>query len=131
MKTLIVEDEFVSRLLLQEILKKYGPIHIAANGREAVEATRAALEAHDQYDLICLDVMMPEMDGYEALKQIRGLEEERGILSSAGSKISMTTALHEVKNVVEAFRGLCDAFLFKPIDKLKLLERLRTFRLIG
>ena len=68
MKTLIVEDDFTSRLLLQEILKRYGAVHIAVNGREAVDAVRAAAESDESYDLICLDIMMPEMDGYQALK---------------------------------------------------------------
>ena len=44
MKALIVEDDFTSRLLLQELLKPYGATHIAVNGREAVEAVRIAVE---------------------------------------------------------------------------------------
>ena len=66
MKTLIVEDDFTSRLLLQEILKRFGEIHIAVNGKEAVAAVRSAMDAGVPYDLICLDMMMPEMDGREA-----------------------------------------------------------------
>jgi CheY-like chemotaxis protein len=73
MKTLIVEDDFTSRLLLQEFLKSYGPTHVAVNGREAVDAVRAALEAGERYSLICLDIMMPLVDGHEALRQIRSL----------------------------------------------------------
>ena len=77
MKSLIVEDDFTSRLLLQEYLKVYGIPHIAVNGREAVEAVRLALEARDHYNLICLDIMMPEMDGQQALREIRALEEAK------------------------------------------------------
>ena len=130
MKTLIVEDDFTSRLLLQEILKRYGPVHIAVNGTEAVAAAKAALDSGESYDLICLDIMLPEMDGYEALKKIRSDEEARGINSSHGCKVIMTTALDQVKNVVQAFKSLCDAYLFKPIEKGKLLDHLRTFKLI-
>ena len=131
MKTLIVEDDFTSRLILQEILKNYGPVHIAVNGREAVEAVRAAYEAGYPYDLICMDIMMPEMDGQEALTQIRAHEESRGILSSNGAKIFMTTALEQPSDVVQAFKGLCDAYIVKPIVKARLLEELRRFKLIG
>ena len=130
MKTLIVEDDFTSRLLLQEILKYHGPLHIAVNGKEAVTAVAAALESGTPYDLVCLDIMMPEMDGQEALRQIRALEEAKGILSSKGAKIVMTTALSEPKEVIAAFSSLCDAYVVKPIDKAKLLDELRKLKLI-
>jgi two-component system, chemotaxis family, chemotaxis protein CheY len=129
MKTLIVEDDFTSRLLLQELLKSYGPSHIAVNGNEAVDAVRVALEAGDPYDLICLDIMMPEMDGQTALKEIRALEEEHGVLSAQGAKIVMTTALDDPANVMHAFYELCDAYIFKPIMKAKLLNELQKMGL--
>jgi two-component system chemotaxis response regulator CheY len=130
MNTLIVEDDFTSRLLLQELLKRYGPAHIAVNGKEAVQAVRLALEAGAPYALICLDIMMPEMDGREALKHIRALEATQGILSTHGAKIVMTTALSDMKNVCGAYAGLCDAYLTKPIEKLKLEGELRKLGLI-
>ena len=131
MKTLIVEDDFTSRLLLQELLKGYGPTHIAVNGKEAVEAARTALDAGDPYELICLDIMMPEMDGQQALLEIRGLEEARGINSSKGAKIMMTTALNDLKNVSAAYASLCDAYLTKPIQKAKLIGELRNLKVIS
>ena len=130
MKTLIVEDDFTSRLLLQELLKSYGPSHIAVNGKEAVEAVQVALETGKPYDLICLDIMMPEMDGQEALRLIREQEESRGILSSRGAKIVMTTALDDPRNVMVAYISLCDAYLTKPIKRAALIEKLRELGLI-
>ena len=119
MKTLIVEDDFTSRLLMQEFLKSFGSSHIAVNGREAVEAVRLAIEAGEPYDLICLDIMMPEMDGLQALKEIRGMEAAGGIGPSQGARIVMTTALADVKNLSTAYSNLCDAYLTKPIEKAK------------
>jgi len=130
MKTLIVEDDFTSRLLMQELLKSYGPAHIAVNGKEAVEAVRLALEADEPYDLICLDIMMPEMDGQQALKEIRGMEEAKGIIP-AHTKIVMTTALGDPKNVWAAHRGKSDGYLLKPVNRAKLLEELRRLKLIA
>ena len=130
MRTLIVEDDFTSRLLLQSFLAGYGECHIAVNGKEAIEAFRRAANSGANYDLICMDIMMPEMDGQTALKQIRTIEEERGVNAEHGAKVIMTTALDDIKNVVEAFKGLCDAYLFKPIDTAKLLGHLRALELI-
>jgi two-component system chemotaxis response regulator CheY len=130
MKTLVVDDDFVCRLLLQEILKKYGQCHIAVNGRETVAAVRMALEAGEPYDLICLDIMMPEMDGQQALKEIRVLEESRGIISPRWAKIVMTTALSDSASIRAAMREQCNYFLVKPIRKDKLIEALYSLELI-
>ncbi len=130
MKTLIVEDDFTSRLLLQEIMKAYGPVHIAVNGKEAVAAVKMALDAQEPYHLICLDIMMPVMDGQAALKQIREMETAQAIFSSDGAKIVMTTALNDLKNIGSAFNSLCDAYLTKPVRKDKLLEELRKLKLV-
>ncbi len=130
MKTLVVEDEFASRLVLEELLRGYGPCHVAVNGKEAVHAFRKALEADEPYDLVCLDIMMPEMDGHQALKEIRSLEEARGILSSSGARILMTTALDDPRNVVDAFKSLCDSYLVKPIKLNKLVAELKKMGLI-
>jgi len=130
MKTLIVEDDFTSRLLLQELLKKYSTTHIAVNGKEAFEAFRIALETGEPYDLICLDIMMPEMDGLEALGQFRKLEEGTGMKPSEWAKILMTTALSDVRNVMNSYRNLCNGYLTKPIAKAKFVEELRKLELI-
>jgi two-component system, chemotaxis family, chemotaxis protein CheY len=130
MRTLIVEDDFSSRLLLQKFLEPYGECHIAVNGREAVDAFRLAQRNGPLYDLICLDIMMPEMDGQNVLKEIRALEKDAGIPEGDGVKILMTTSLKDGKNVMTAFREFCDAYLVKPVDRAKLLESLHKFRLI-
>lgn len=130
MRTLIVEDDFTSRLLLQSFLSQYGECHIAVDGKEAVAAFQTAQRGGQTYDLICMDIMMPEMDGQTALREIRALEEAGGTLANAGAKIIMTTALDDAKNVVQAFNKLCDAYLFKPIDTGKLLGHMKDLRLI-
>ena len=130
MKTLIVEDDFTCRLLLQEIMKPFGPTHIAVNGKEALAAVGAALDANEPYDLVCMDIMMPEMDGQQCLAEIRAIEKSRGIVMSAGVKIIMTTAVGDMKNVMGAFGNMCDAYLLKPVHKEALLAELRNLQLI-
>jgi len=130
LRALLVEDDFTSRLLMQTFLARYGDCHIAVNGCEAVEAYRLALEQRRRYDLICMDIMMPEMDGREAVRQIRAMEEAQGILSTYGAKIIMTTALGQVKEVIRCFRELCDAYLVKPIDLGQLLAHMKSCKLV-
>jgi len=131
MNTLIVEDDYTSRLLLQEILSSYGPVQTAVNGQEAIEAVRVSLETAQPYNLICMDIMMPGMDGHQALKKIRALEESKGILSTRGTKIIMTTALNDLQNKISAFSGLCDDYLVKPIDRQRLLGVIRDMNLVA
>ena len=130
MKALIVEDSFTTRLILQTFLAKYGDCHVAVNGKEAVEAFRLALEANQPYDLICMDVVMPEMDGHEAVKMIRALEKSRGVLPDARVKIIMTTGLSDRLNVIMSAREQCDAYLVKPLDTSRLLIYLESFGLL-
>jgi two-component system chemotaxis response regulator CheY len=131
MKTLIVEDDFTSRLLMQELLKGFGMVKVAVDGQEGVEAVRLALKNGEPFNLICLDIMMPELDGQQTLRVIREMEEDKGILSSDGAKIIMTTALDDMKNKISAFSGLCDGYLSKPIHKEQLLKELRKLELIS
>jgi CheY-like chemotaxis protein len=77
-----------------------------------------------------MDILMPEMDGPAAVKEIRVREEAAGKLSSNSVKIIMTTAAADMENIRRSFSSLCDAYLFKPIDTGKLLGHMRDFHLV-
>lgn len=131
MKTLIVEDDFISRRILRELLNSYGDIEIAVDGEEAVTAFRLAHDAKAPYELICMDIMMPKMDGREALRQIRQLEKELEVPPNFEVKIIMTTALDDPKTVFDSFyQDGATAYLVKPISKQKLIRELRALGLI-
>jgi CheY-like chemotaxis protein/HPt (histidine-containing phosphotransfer) domain-containing protein len=130
LRMLLAEDDFACRLLLQTFLSRYGECHVAVTGKEAVEAFRSAYERGQTYDLICMDIMMPEMDGREAVRQIRAVEESWGILSTAGATIIMVTALDEMKEVFHCFQELCDAYVIKPVDLDELLGHMRSYNLV-
>lgn len=130
MKILIAEDDFASRKLMLRFLSKYGECDVTVDGMEAVDAFTMALDADEGYDLVCLDIMMPELDGYQALKQIREYEKEKGISEEDGAKIIMTTALNEGRNVTKAFELGCVAYAGKPIDQDKFENVLRKLNLI-
>jgi len=127
MKILIVEDDFISRKLLKEILKSYGQCDIAVDGEEALTAFSMALEENSPYDLICMDIMMPKMDGQEALKRIRMAEQVSGMQGRREVPVVMVTALDDPKSVVNAFfHGTVSGYIVKPIHKDKVLEKLRS-----
>ncbi len=131
MRILIVEDEYISRVLLSETLSVYGTCQVAINGEEAVEMMKRSFETKERFDLVCLDIMMPEMDGQEVLCRIREMEKERHIQAIEATKVIMTTALDDSKNIMQAFaKGHCEAYLTKPLNREKLLQHLRDLRLI-
>ncbi len=117
MKILLAEDDFVTRKFMTSFLSKYGECDVTVDGMEAVDAFMMALEEGEPYDLVCLDIMMPVMDGYQALLGIRSLEKERHIPEEKAVKIIMTTALNDEKNVKKAFELGCTIYSGKPIDK--------------
>jgi two-component system chemotaxis response regulator CheY len=130
MKILLAEDDFVTRKFMTGFLSKYGECDVTVDGMEAVDAFMMALEDDDPYDLVCLDIMMPVMDGYQALVGIRNLEKERNIPKEKEAKIIMTTALNEEKNVKMAFDLGCTVYSGKPIDKDRFEQVLKKFGLI-
>lgn len=130
MRILIAEDDFASRKVILKFLSVYGECDVTVDGMEAVDAFMMALEEDNPYDLICLDVMMPVMDGYQALKSIREIEKEHGIAEEDMSKIIMTTALNEEKNIKKAFELGCTVYCAKPIDMAQLKNTLEMLELI-
>lgn len=132
MRTLIVEDDFVARSILKNSLSPYSDCDIAVDGEEALQAFNLAWEENKPYDLICLDIMMPKMDGQAALKKIREHEDLLSIHKSKVVKVIMITALSDPKNVVEAYhRGGAASYLVKPIDRSKLIQEIKNFGLIS
>ena len=130
MKILLAEDDYVTRKAMDSFLSKYGECDVTVDGMEAVDAFMLALEEGEPYDLVCLDIMMPVMDGYQALMGIRNLEKERQIPEEKAAKIIMTTALNEEKNVKMAFELGCTVYSGKPIDQARFEQALKKLGLI-
>jgi two-component system chemotaxis response regulator CheY len=127
MKILIVEDDFMVRQVLRDILEEYGTVDIAVNGEEAVQAFRVAWRKDEPYDLLCMDIMMPIMDGNEALIKIRDIELSIGIIGSNEVKVIMISALDDAKTVVKAYsKGGATSYIVKPIEKDRLINEMRA-----
>ena len=130
LRTLIVEDDFVSRKILQALLAPFGPSDVAVNGHEALDAFKLAVRSSEPYHLICLDIAMPGLDGHQVLAEIRSQEENLGIQGLDRVRVIMTTGSSDPKDVRTAFRSECDAYLVKPIQKPKLMEHLKELGML-
>lgn len=118
---LILEDDPVSGKLMQKYLDPYGDCTLVVDGRDAIETFEQAVIAGQIYQLLLLDIMVPEIHGKDVLKRIRELEEQYGVPKGRRSRVIMTTALSDTSNVVESFKSKCDSYLVKPIDRNKLI----------
>ncbi|OFX18717.1 MAG: hypothetical protein A2V77_01205 [Anaeromyxobacter sp. RBG_16_69_14] len=124
--TLIAEDELTSRKVLNAFLAPLGTCDIATNGREAVETFAAAMKRATPYDLVCLDITMPDMDGHAVLGAIREIERASGLGEANRAKVIMTSASGDRESIADAFRSKCDAYIIKPIGKSALMWKLSS-----
>ena len=130
MRVLIAEDDMASRKFLYKFLSAYGDCDVTVDGMEAIDAFLLAWDEGSPYDLICLDIMMPKVDGLKALKTIRDLEQHKGIEEAQRVKIIMTTALNDPQTVGNSFQDGCQGYAAKPIDTVKFLEVVKKLGLI-
>ncbi|MBF0177226.1 MAG: response regulator [Magnetococcales bacterium] len=132
MKILIVDDELNNRLLLKKLLTGVGQCDMVSSGQDALVLFEHALGENTPYDLICMDIMMPGIDGLECIRRMRELEKETEVPPSSESIILMVSALDSPQTVVEAFRkGGCTDYLTKPISRDKLFSKLLEYDLIS
>jgi two-component system chemotaxis response regulator CheY len=113
------------------LLSRFGECNVAGNGKEAVLCVEKALSEGKPYDVMFLDIIMPVLDGQEALLQIRRVEREYGIKEFNFLKVIMVTAIIDFENITQAFEdGHCEAYLAKPFKEEELLEHLYELELI-
>ena len=128
MKILIVEDSYVARSLLHELLQQYGTVDVTSNGQDAIEQLKNGWREQQPYDLLFLDIMMPQINGHQVLNYLRREEKKQ---AQQVSRVVMTSALNDSKNVLECFREGADCYLTKPIKPSKvkqILEDLGIFQ---
>ena len=130
MRILLVEDDEVSRQILMKVLRRHGEIAEAADGQAGFEAFQEAFKKGDPFKLICLDIMMPKLDGQAVLKGIRDTENSAGVPEDGRARVIMTTAFGNKENIMQALPH-CDAYLTKPIDQSSLLFYLKKFGFFG
>ncbi len=130
MKTLIVDNDLTSCNTMSDFLIPYGRCDIAVNGNEGLQCFNLAMEENKPYDLICIEILMSDVDGMTAIEKIRRMEMAAGIKAAAESKVIIMSALDDPKTVMSCFKNGATTYLVKPIGYKHLLEQLHTLKLI-
>lgn len=113
LKVLVVDDSPVESLFLSVFLEEIAETDFANNGMDAVEMAQKAISGGTPYDLICLDIVMPGMNGQQTLKMIREVEEREG---AKPAKVFMITSCDSPDQMIEAISaGACDDYIVKPV----------------
>ena len=128
MKILVVDDELVSRKKMQKIMVNLGECEMVEGGRDAMTAFTKALEAGVPFDLITLDIAMPDMDGAEALFEIREIENQENIPREKQVKILMVTSHSDRDNIITCIQAGCDDYIVKPFDKETVIKKLEKMQ---
>ncbi|HLI99454.1 MAG TPA: response regulator, partial [Bradyrhizobium sp.] len=122
LSVLVAEDNEINALLMRSLLTRLGhQAVLTTNGEEALESWLAATSAGTPYDLVLMDIQMPELDGIETTKRIRTHEAAQ---SSRRTPILALTANTLVEDRYACFAAGMDGFLVKPLDREKLMEAL-------
>ena len=120
---LIAEDDEKSAQHLKTTLNRLAKCQIVKNGQEAILTHQTFLEKNHPFDFILLDVTMPLLDGFEALKVIRAKEESKGGTSFKPAHIIMTTAYRD--SLMERYNMGWDEYITKPVDPQRLIQKMK------
>ena len=124
MRILIAEDDFSSRSILLRMLSDLGECEIAMDGEETYKAYQENFGTSKAYNLLCLDIVMPKIDGQQVLNKIRTFEKEKRVDPNSSLKVIMTTALSDSETVIDSFKNGCEGYIVKPISKKQLLSEI-------
>ena len=131
MRILIAEDDRMSRTFLSRFLSEYGDVDVATDGMEALDLLMDAARKNMNYDLLCLDIMMPKVSGIQVLKVVRTMEKQHGVPQEDHLPVIMMTALTDMDYVDQAFDLGCDAYASKPLEIGKVEGLMRDLGLIA
>jgi two-component system chemotaxis response regulator CheY len=125
-RILVVDDDPTMLELLETILAPLGTVEVATDGIDGIARFRSACECRRPFDLVCLDLRMPGMDGHRTLSALRRMERSHlGAVSRAGAQILMLTAVSDRTSVQRAVSAGCDGYLVKPFSADEVMRKLQ------
>lgn len=126
-RILIVDDSASIRESFTDILSPLATCEVATNGQEAVDLVKRTLNKGDTFDLVLMDIIMPEKDGLTAAKEIRAFESSRGSTEADRLTIVIVTTIKEPSRILIAqYDCGADAYITKPFTRETVLQTLRN-----
>lgn len=123
MKMLIVDDEMAALTKMKTLLSAYGECTMVINGQHALQQCAKAIQSETPFDLITIDIELPEMNGIDLLAAINKLETSSNV---PASKKLMVTASGTKDNLLKATIKGCDGFIVKPVKRDTLSEKMTS-----
>ncbi|MGE5790582.1 MAG: response regulator [Syntrophaceae bacterium] len=130
LRILVLEDDASTCRLMQIFLDQIGECRIVSGGRTALDSFQSALDQGKPFDLLLLDIMVPEINGIDVLKKVRMIERSRGIHDRNRAKVIITSSLSDARNMEQARSAESDGYLVKPVNRAKLFSTIRTMGLL-
>ncbi len=115
MKILVVDDDYVSQTKLKALLSAFGDCDAVSDGEAALVEFEMAHNEAEPYDLVTVDINLPEMQGQEVVQRIRQWEDKNRTPSVKRTKVIMITMMDDKKNIFSSFEKGCEWYLVKPI----------------
>lgn len=130
LKALVVDDDIVCRDRLKMLLQDFFDCTFACNGKEGLIIYEKSLKDNEPFELITLDINMPEMNGHQTLKAVRELEKNQNIMGLDGTKVIVTTSESGSNHVFKSFKEGCEAYVLKSNMGEKLLDEIAKLGLL-
>lgn len=125
MKFLVVDDDPISRKVVEKIVSGLGNYDSVGTGGAALDAFDEAWKMGLPFDVIFLDISMPDMSGIDVLKTIRHFENEKKLMKDLKAKILMMTASSDKETVIACLESGCNNYIVKPVNKTTVAGKLK------
>ncbi len=130
MKALVIDDVKQNCRVMQALLARYGTCDTAATGREGVASFHNAWKKVSPYELIILDIMLPDMDGLKVLEVVRKMEGAMNVAAEQRAHVLIVSSMDPSDHIMKARELGFDAWITKPIFHKELVEALRRCGLV-
>jgi two-component system chemotaxis response regulator CheY len=128
-RSLIVDDELVSREKLRIVMSRYGACECVADAASAVKAFVSAWNDWAPFDLLTMDIGLPDKNGVELLKAIRQLEQSHNVGERHRARVIMVTSSAERALVEQCVQAGCNDYIVKPVNAATICAKLEGMSL--